>query len=92
MALNSPPSVPPEILEPVRRQLCVPNGVLNIAISEVRLQGAGVMAGVCEGETGMAQHVRVRLEIEAGFRASCRERRAALAGEDVGGRGRLFTL
>jgi hypothetical protein len=49
----------------------------------------------------MAQHVRVRLEIEAGFRAGPldhlgkagrSERRAALAGEDKRRRWRLLAL
>jgi hypothetical protein len=56
--------LPPEILEPVRRQLSITHRVLNVLVPEIRLQGAGVMAGIGEGETaGVAQHVGVRLEI-----------------------------
>jgi hypothetical protein len=63
------PFLPPEILEPVRRQFSVAHGVLNVAMAKIRLQGAGVMAGIGEGEAaGVAQHVRVRLEIQTGFR------------------------
>ena len=36
-------SVLPEILEPLRGQLSVPNGVLDIAVSKVGLQGARVV-------------------------------------------------
>jgi hypothetical protein len=71
----------------------VPNRVLIVAMSEVRLQGAGVVAGIGEGEAaGMTQHVRLRLEIESGFHArpldhlgeaGSREGRAALAHENV---------
>jgi hypothetical protein len=36
-------------------------------MAKVRLQGAGVMAGIGKGEAAcMAQHVRVRLEREPG--------------------------
>jgi hypothetical protein len=44
------PLVLPEILEPVPRQLGVPDRVCNVAMTKIRLQGAGVMAGVREGE------------------------------------------
>jgi hypothetical protein len=59
--------LPPEILEPVRRQFSIAERVLDIAVVKIRMQGARVMAGIGEGEAaGMAQHVRVRLEREPG--------------------------
>jgi hypothetical protein len=45
-----PPSIPPEVLEPIRRQLGVAHGVLDIAVAEIGLQGAGVVALICQGE------------------------------------------
>jgi hypothetical protein len=55
--------LPPEVFEPVRR----PDRVLNVAVTEVRLQGARVMAGIGQGEAArVSQHVRARLEGEAG--------------------------
>jgi len=66
-------------------------GVLNVPVSKVGLQGASVMSGIgkCEA-AGVTQHVRMRLEVEAGSRpsplnqlgeAGSRERRGALAHE-----------
>jgi hypothetical protein len=62
--------------------------VLNVAVPRVRLQGAGIVTGIGEPEAaGVAKHVGVRLEIEAGFgtgpldhlcEAGRGERRAAL--------------
>jgi hypothetical protein len=61
---------PPQILEPVRRQLGIAHRVLDVAMPKIRLRGAGIVAGISKGEAaGVAQHVRVRLEVEAGFRA-----------------------
>jgi hypothetical protein len=40
------PSAPPEILEPRRGQLCVSDGVLDVAMTQVGLQGSGIMAPV----------------------------------------------
>lgn len=39
-------SVPPEILEPVRSQVCVASSVLNIAMPEVLLDRSGVLSVV----------------------------------------------
>ena len=56
-------SVPPEILEPRWRQLSVPEGVLNIAVSEIGLQSTGIVPLVGQGVTaGVPEHVRVGLE------------------------------
>jgi len=55
-----PSSVPPKVLEPVGRHFGVSDGVLNVPVPEVVLEGARVVAIICELEpTGMAKHVRV---------------------------------
>src|SRR5215469_9993046 len=62
-----PSSVPPKILESVGRHFGVSDGVLNVVVPEVMLQGPGVMAIVGELEpTGMAKHVRVDREWHLG--------------------------
>jgi|SRR6266404_2069172 hypothetical protein len=38
--------LPPEVLEPVRRQLGVPDCVLDVFVPEIGLQRAGVVAGI----------------------------------------------
>src|SRR5262249_7722285 len=61
--------LPPKILKPIRCQFGVAHRVLNIAMPKVGLQGPCVVAGIGEGEAaGVPEHVRVRLQIEAGFR------------------------
>ena len=64
----------PEILEAARRQLGVADGVLNVLVAEVGLQGAGVMAFVrqCVSRR-MAQHVRVNAELKPGLHAEPRD-------------------
>src|SRR4051794_1109880 len=53
----------PEILEPLRGQLSVPCGVLDVAVAEPLLNGSRVVSIVGELEaTGVAQHVRVDRE------------------------------
>src|SRR5262249_39713489 len=60
-------SVPPKVLEPVGRQFGVPDGVLNILMPEVVLQGPRVVAIVGELEpAGMAEHVGVDREWHLG--------------------------
>ena len=50
----------PEVLEAVGGELGVAGGVLDVAMSEPFLDGAGVVLAVGEGEAaGMAQHVWV---------------------------------
>jgi len=50
-------SVPPEILEPVRRKLGVAHRMLNILVAEPGLQRPGVVPCVGQGiATGMPQH------------------------------------
>ena len=39
-----PSSIPPKVLEPVGRQVGVPDRVLDVLVPEVVLQGPGVMA------------------------------------------------
>src|SRR5215467_11682044 len=55
-----PSSVPPKVLESVGRHVGVSNGVLDVLVPEVVLQGARVVAVVGELKpAGMAKHVRV---------------------------------
>src|SRR5215468_4397949 len=56
----APSSVPPKILESVGCHFGVSDGVLNVLVPEVVLQGPRVVAIVSQLEpTGMAKHVRV---------------------------------
>ena len=49
-----------KFLEPVGRHFGVPDGVLNVLVPKVVLQGPRVVAIICELEpAGMAKHVRV---------------------------------
>jgi hypothetical protein len=51
-------------------KLGVPHSMLNVAVAEVGLQGAGVMALVRQGITaGVPKHVRVCLEDQFGLPA-----------------------
>src|SRR4051794_40998969 len=53
----------PEILEPLRGQLGVAHGVLDVLVPQPLLQGAGVPAVVGQLEAaGVPQHVRVHGE------------------------------
>src|SRR5262245_25618509 len=59
--------IPPKVLEAVGRHFGVPDRVLNVLVPEVVLQGARVVAIVCELEpAGMAKHVRVDRECHLG--------------------------
>ena len=63
-------SVPPKLLEPIRCQRGVCHGVLDIFVPEVVLDCPRVAAIVGElVAAGMAQHVRMNLEREAGLDA-----------------------
>jgi len=54
-----PSSVPPKLLESVGRHFGVSDGVLNVLVSKVALQGPGVVAIVGELEpTGVAMQQR----------------------------------
>ena len=54
-----PSSVPPKILESVGRHFGVPDGVLDVLVPEVELQGPRVVAIVGELEpTGVAMQQR----------------------------------
>jgi hypothetical protein len=88
------PDLPPEVLEPVRRQLGVAYGVLNVAVPKVVLQRPRVVTSIGEGKAaGVAQHVGMCLEGKSGLNtgplhhlreAGRREWRAALADEEEG--------
>jgi hypothetical protein len=83
--------LPPEVFEPLRSQFGVPDRVLNVAVTKVRLQRPRVMAGIGQCEAArVPQHVGMGLEDEAGRPAGTLdklgetrggERRAALACE-----------
>jgi hypothetical protein len=56
-------SILPEVPEPFTGKLGVPNGVLDVLVPEVLLQGPRVLAVIGEFETaGMAEHVGVHAE------------------------------
>src|SRR5437764_13944478 len=55
--------LPPEVLEPVRRQLGIAHRVLDVLVAEPRLQRAGVVAGIGQGvAAAVPQHMRVDRE------------------------------
>jgi hypothetical protein len=59
---------PPEVLEPHRRQFCVPHGVLNVSVTKVRLQRPGIVPLVGQRvTTGVPEHVRERFEGQLSF-------------------------
>ena len=58
-------SVAPEIFEPVRRHLGIPNRVHDVLVAHVMLERSGVMPVVGEFVTGgVPEHVRVNREGE----------------------------
>src|SRR5262249_23161195 len=60
-------SVPPKVSKPVWRKLGVANGVLNVLMPEIVLQGARVVAIVGKFEPAcMAEHVRMHTERHLG--------------------------
>src|SRR5262245_5353347 len=60
-------SASPKVLEPVGRHVSVPDGVLNVLVPEVVLQGARVVAIIGQLEpTRMAKHVWVDREWHLG--------------------------
>ena len=66
-------SVPPKVLATVGRQLRVPDGMLDVLVPEVVLQGPRVVAVVRELEpAGMTEHVRMDREWHLGGRQPCR--------------------
>ena len=67
-------SVFPEILEAGNRELRVADSVLDVLVPEILLDGPGVVTIVSELiSAGVAQHVRVNGEGEAGFTACSSE-------------------
>ena len=62
-----PSSILPKVLEPVWRHVGVPDGVLDVLVPEVVLQGPRIVAIVCQLEPAcMAKHVRVDREWHLG--------------------------
>src|SRR3954465_7596332 len=92
----------PEILEPLRGQLGVPCGVLDVAMAQPLLNGSCVVPIVGQLKAAsVAQHVRMDREGELGRHADpCQllaeagrgHRRQALGGEDVRARRHLLVL
>jgi len=86
--------VPPEVAEAMGRQGGVTHGRLNVAVAEIRLDGAGVVSVIGELVTAaVAQHVAVDQESELGGNpgpghhpliAGDAQRRAPLGYKDVG--------
>src|SRR6516162_5882786 len=84
----------PEVFEPRRRQLSVADRVLDVLVAQIGLKGAGIVALVGQGESaGVAQHVRMGREVEAGRcagafdkpgKAGCGEWRTTFGREDEG--------
>jgi len=78
----------PEVLETICGQLGVPNRVLNVPVTQIRLQSARVVAFIGQREAaGVPQHVRVSLEAQLSghtsaiykpSKARCSEGRPAL--------------
>jgi hypothetical protein len=65
--LATPSSVPPKILEAVGRHFGVPDGVLNVFVPEVMLQGPRVVTIIGQLEpAGMAKHVGMDREWHLG--------------------------
>ena len=94
-------SIPPEILEPIRRQLGIAHRVLDVLVSHPRLNSAGIMAGFRERiATPVPKHVRVDREWHPGAHAQPhhkrmealgRNRTASFRSKDIRA-GRLFAL
>ena len=62
-----PALLSPEVLEPVGRQLGVANGMLDVLVPQIGLQRPRVMPFVGQRiAAGMAQHVRMYLDVELG--------------------------
>jgi len=62
-----PSSVPPKVLESVGRHVGVPDGVLNVLVPKVMLQGPRVVTIIGQLEPArMAKHVRVDGEWQLG--------------------------
>jgi hypothetical protein len=61
------PALPPELLEPIRGHFRVSDGMLDILVAKVMLQGSCIVAIVGELiATGVTQHVRVDAEWHLG--------------------------
>ena len=66
MHCPSPYLVPPEPFKSIRRKLGIPDGVLNIPVPKVGLQGPSIHAVVRQLETtGMSEHVGMDLDLKA---------------------------
>jgi len=60
---DTQPSLSPKILESRRRQLGIPDGVLNVLVAEIGLQRPRVVASIGQCKSaGVAEHMRVRFD------------------------------
>jgi hypothetical protein len=76
-------TLPPEILEPVRRQFGVPDRVLNVLVAEIGLQRPRILAVVGQLVAArMPQHVRVSFEAEPGHLAGTLDKLGKPLGEN----------
>src|SRR5262245_65413254 len=74
-------SAPPKVLEAVGCHVGVPNGVLDVLVPEIVLQGPRVVAIVGELEpTGMTKHVRVDREWHLGGLADALDEAVGICG------------
>src|SRR5215510_13514337 len=73
--------IAPEVFEPVRRQLGVPDRVLDVLVAEPCLQRPRIVPGIGQGvATGVPQHVREDGEGHTGAPAEALEQRAEALG------------
>jgi hypothetical protein len=60
--------LPPEILKPGRRELRIADRVLDVFVTEIRLQRPRIVTLVCQRvPAGMTEHMRVGLERKLRF-------------------------
>src|ERR1035437_1948986 len=63
-------SLPPEVFEAIRRQLCVAHGVLNVPVTEIGLQRPRIVPPVSQSEAaGVSEHMGVSFEAQLSGRA-----------------------
>src|SRR5271170_3434390 len=76
-------SVPPEILEAIRRQFAVAHGVRDVAVAEVVLKAPRIHALVRQlVAAGVPQHVRMHDELELGCNAEPGDHLAEACGRE----------
>src|SRR5262249_16834809 len=77
--------IAPEVFEPVRRQLGVPDRVLDVLVAEPCLQRPRAMPGISQGvAAGVPQHVRKNGEGHTGAPAEARSNSVPKLLADIG--------